>query len=155
MIDALWHPAIIRSVYRHFYNGIVNTIGVHVHIPAAGNDQRPKKTEWCEIRLNGPFINERGASCFYSELEVDILVESATRKNIYYSSMLAGQVAELYVCFPVYLDNDETDLLGYYDLISAPDPRSGVTISQIGLIKDLNHERANVTAIFSMEFTRT
>lgn len=154
MIDALWHPAIIRSAYRHFYRGIVDDMHVYTFIPAADNDQRPKKTEWCEIRLNGPFINERNAGNFYTELEVDILIESATRNNIYYSSMLAGQVAELYVCFPVYLDNDEEELLGYFDLISAPDPRAGVRISQLGLIKDLNHERANVTAIFEMEFTR-
>jgi hypothetical protein len=154
MIDALWHPAIIRSAYRHFYNGIKDNIGVYTYLPAAGNDERPKKTEWCEIRLNGPFINERGARCFKVELEVDILVESAIRQNIYYSAMLAGQVAELYVCFPVYLDNDEEDLLGYFDLVSAPDPRAGVSISQLGLIKDLKHERANVTAIFEMEFTR-
>lgn len=155
MIDALWHPAIIRSAYRHFYTGITDDIDVHVHIPAAGKDERPDLTEWCEIRLSGPFINERNAANFYAELEVDILIEAATRRNIYYSSMLAGQVAELYVCFPVYLDNNETDLLGHFDLISAPDPRAGVRISQLGLIKDLNHERANVTAIFSMEFTQT
>lgn len=154
MIDSLWHPAIIRSTYKHFYEGITDIIGIHVHLQSGNNDVRPTQTEWCEIRLNGPDMNEESARCFHVELEVDILIESAVRRNLYYGPMLAGQVASLYYCFPIYLDAEETDLLGNFDLISSPDPRSGIKISQLGLVKDLNHERAVVTAIFEMDFTR-
>lgn len=152
MMNSFWYPAIMQSSMRHFYNGLYSDSSIYVYV-AGANDLRPKKTEWCEIRFKGPDIVEQTAGCFHCELEVDILIESAVRKNIYYLPMIAGEVASLFHCFPVYMDS--TTVLGELDLLQASDFRSGVKITNYGLIKDTNHERASVEAIFEMDFVNT
>lgn len=150
MINPLWHPVMVKAAFQHFYGGIMDA-STYVYVPGT-NDLRPKKTEWCEIRFKGPDIVEQSAGCFHAELDVDILIESAVRKNVYYLAMITGEVASLFHCFQVYLDS--STILGSFDLLPANDFRSGVKISNFGLVKDLNHERASVEGIFEMDFTQ-
>lgn len=83
---------ISRSVYTH-----LDTIsGVKVFIEGEARDTS-KFTEFLELRMDGPWLRSSGSGTWLFEIDINVLIQTPSGKNLYALEKLAGKIYVLLV----------------------------------------------------------
>lgn len=78
---------ISRSVYTHITEGIT---GTKLYIEGEPRDTS-KFTEFMEVRMDGPWLRSSGSGTWLFEFEMNVLIQTPSRDNLYALEKLAGK----------------------------------------------------------------
>ncbi len=126
----LW---IVASVCKHFTDSI-SGIDVHVEGQTRANLD---KSDWCEIRIDGPWIIDVSLGVVQVKSEVNVLVGTVMDDtNLYKESLNLAKVMPAFNSFNVYKygpgDDDDDTCLGKFILEPVRDLRQRVEIARFG-----------------------
>lgn len=95
-----WAKWIYSSIYRHFYNELNATADVFLEGQHKDLDD---KTEWFELRVDGPFYTQSSKGQFMVDCEINVLTTIKMASNAYRIQTLTGIVAAAFdYCIPLY-----------------------------------------------------
>lgn len=112
-IPVEWSRWTYASIAKHFTTKLN---GTHCHVEGFERET-DGKSEWFEIRVDGPFIDEQSKGHFKLEIEVNILCVTTEGPNAYRIHDLTGMAANAFTyAIPVYKfgAGGDSSLLGCY-----------------------------------------
>jgi len=153
--NANWNKWIVASVIKHF-KAILDAASVDNFIEGTSTRDLTK-AEYVEIRVDGPYSDERTKNDFKLTLEVNLLIQTIITPsiNIYRHAELQGLCMQSMVTIPVYkLGNevaDDKSQLGCLEL-NTDEPRDHVMSHNFGQIEtDIKLQQATVEGHYKIE----
>lgn len=130
----LW---VFASAAKHFTD-IISGIDVHIE---GENRSKLDKSDWCEIRIDGPWIIDVSRDVIQVKSEINVLVGTVMHENdLYRESVNHTKIMPAFVSFNVYkygpADDVENDgsCVGRFILEPLRDLRQRVEVARFGQI---------------------
>lgn len=126
----LW---VFASVCKHFTDSIS---GIDVHVEGQSRSNLDK-SDWCELRIDGPWIIDVSSGVVQVKTEVNVLVGTVMDDtNLYKESLNISKIMPAFNNFKVYKygpgDDDDSTCLGTFVLEPVRDLRQRVEIARFG-----------------------
>ncbi len=126
----LW---VFASVCKHFTDSIS---GIDVHVEGESRSNLDK-SDWCELRIDGPWIIDVSSGVVQVKSEVNVLVGTVMDDtNLYKESLNLAKIMPAFNSFKVYKygpgDDDDGTCLGKFILEPVRDLRQRVEIARFG-----------------------
>jgi len=150
-----WNKWIVASTIKHF-KAIIDAVSIDNFIE--GTSTRDLTTaEYVEIRVDGPYADERSKNDYILRIEVNLLVQTIInpKKNIYRHAEVQGICMGAFTTIPVYkLGNevaDDKSQIGCLEL-NTDEPRDHVMSHNFGQIEiDIKLQQATVEGHYKIE----
>lgn len=115
------------------------------------------KSEYIEIRVDGPYVDERTKDDFMLKLEVNLLIQTIInpQKNIYRHAEMEGVCVSAMITIPIYKLGseaaDDQSQIGCLDL-NTDEPRDHIMVHNFGQIEtDIKLQQATVEGHYKIE----
>ncbi len=153
--NANWNKWIVASVVKHFRAALV-AASIENFIEGE-SDRDVTQSEYVEVRIDGPYSDERSKNDFKLTLEVNLLVQTviAPSKNLYRHAELQGVCMAAMTTIPVYKlgpeVTDDLSQIGCLDL-NTDEPRDHVKAHNFGQVEtDIKLQQATVEGHYKIE----
>lgn len=150
-----WNKWIFASVLKHFKT-ILEGHSISTFIEGTSNRDLTQ-SEYVEIRMDGPYTNERSRNDFVLRVEVNLLIQVIVdpQKNLYRNMEVSGRCVESMTTIPVFkLGNDIADTgdkIGCLEL-EMPQPRDHVRVHNFGQVEtDVKLQQSTVEGHYKIE----
>ena len=150
-----WNKWIVASVIKHF-KAVLDAASIDNFIEGTSSRDLTK-SEYVEIRVDGPYADERSKDDFILRLEVNLLIQTIINpsKNIYRHAEVQGICMGAVTTIPVYkLGNDVADDKSQIGCltVNTDEPRDHVTAHNFGQIEtDVKLQQATVEGHYKIE----
>lgn len=150
-----WNKWIVASVIKHF-KAKLDAASVTNFIEGTSSRELDN-SEYVEIRVDGPYADERSKNDFILRLEVNLLVQTVIDPtiNIYRHAELQGICMSAMTIIPVYKlgpeVGDDLSQIGCLEL-NTDEPRDHITAHNFGQIEtDIKLQQATVEGHYKIE----
>jgi hypothetical protein len=150
-----WNKWIVASIVKHF-KAVLDAASIDNFIEGMSNRDLTK-SEYVEIRVDGPYADERSKNDFILRVEVNLLVQTIVNpaKNLYRHAELQGICMGAFITIPVYklgneVEDDKTQF-GCLQL-NTDEPRDHVMAHNFGQVEtDVKLQQASVEGHYKIE----